>query len=379
MQNVHEPAPVLFQPRWTMSYLRGPLTRDQIRALMAPVKAARPVEAPTPAAESAPARAAAAPPAGSRPLLPPEVPQYHLPAGGDPPSGEPVRYAPMLLGIADVRFTDTRLRVDHVERAAFLCDLPSSVAPPDWDAASPAAVEPSSLTAEGAPGSLYASLPPRAATSKNYEVWTRGFSQWLARSRRLELLRSPATGIASAPGESERDFRIRLTAAAREARDGAVEHLRAKYASRVAALEDRIRRSEAAVAREKEQAAQQKIQTAVSMGATILGAVLGRRAATVGTVGRATTAARGMGRSMKEAQDVRRAEESAETLRAQLAELQARIEAEIAAVAAAGDAAREVLETIALQPKRANISVQLVGLAWVPGRPAASGNPSPAP
>jgi hypothetical protein len=34
MNNVHEDAPVVFESRWAMSYLRGPLTREQIKKLM---------------------------------------------------------------------------------------------------------------------------------------------------------------------------------------------------------------------------------------------------------------------------------------------------------------------------------------------------------
>jgi len=38
MNNVHEDQPVLFESRWVMSYLRGPLTRDQIRKLSEPLQ-----------------------------------------------------------------------------------------------------------------------------------------------------------------------------------------------------------------------------------------------------------------------------------------------------------------------------------------------------
>jgi hypothetical protein len=34
MNNVHEDAPVLFRSRWAMSYLRGPLTRNQIKKIV---------------------------------------------------------------------------------------------------------------------------------------------------------------------------------------------------------------------------------------------------------------------------------------------------------------------------------------------------------
>src|ERR687896_2194234 len=40
LHNVHEPEPVVFETRWTLSYLRGPLTKDELRRL-APARDAR--------------------------------------------------------------------------------------------------------------------------------------------------------------------------------------------------------------------------------------------------------------------------------------------------------------------------------------------------
>ncbi len=53
MNDVHEDGPVVLESRWAMSYLRGPLTRDQIKVLM---KDRRPQAAPA-AAETRTARA----------------------------------------------------------------------------------------------------------------------------------------------------------------------------------------------------------------------------------------------------------------------------------------------------------------------------------
>ena len=78
-------------------------------------------------------------------------------------------------------------------------------------------------------------------------------------------------------GESERDFRIRLQLEARTARDEAVDAVRKKYAPKQAALAERLRRAEQAVERETQQASDQKMQTAVSVGATLL-ALFGRKA-----------------------------------------------------------------------------------------------------
>jgi hypothetical protein len=120
----------------------------------------------------------------------------------------------------------------------------------------------------------------------------------------MDLLKSPATGEISKPNETERDMRVRLQQLVREQRDSQVEALRAKYAPKIATMQERIRRAQQAVDRETTQASQAKIQTAISIGTTLLGAFLGRKAVSRSTLGTATTAMRGVGRSMKELEDI---------------------------------------------------------------------------
>ena len=114
------------------------------------------------------------------------------------------------------------------------------------------------------------------------------------------------------------------------------------------------------------------------MGATILGAFLGRKAISVSTIGRGTTAARGAGRVLKETQDVGRARESAEAVKQAMADLDAQFKAEADALTAATDPLTERLETISLKPTRQNISVRLVTLAWAPCWRDAGGAVTPA-
>ena len=92
---------------------------------------------------------------------------------------------------------------------------------------------------------------------------------------------------------------------------------------------DKIRRTQDSVAKEEQQASQQKLQTAVSFGATLLGAVLGRKAVSMSTLGRATTAARGVSRSMKEAGDIAQAQERQREAEAELKEIEAELEREV--------------------------------------------------
>ncbi|MGE5813465.1 MAG: ATP-binding protein, partial [Acidobacteriota bacterium] len=325
MHNVHDDAPTIFQTRWTMSYLRGPLTREQIRVLT-PVPAASPARpaAPVAAAQEPAARSARAETGGtSAPVLPGDVPQYFLRASGD------ARYRPFLYAKAKVEFSskdafETRDR-------AYLVPMTDGPVPVSWDEAEASDLAPSDLETTPTSGATFAPVPRAASQAKNYAAWQKDFARWITQSATTDVLRSARFKLTSAPGENERDFRARLQHALREQRDAAVQALRQKYAGRVAAQTTRVERAEAAAARESQQASQQRLQTMVSFGATLLGAVLGKKAVSATTLGRATTAARGVGRSMKEAQDVARATGTVQEEKDRLAQLETELAAEVAA------------------------------------------------
>jgi hypothetical protein len=359
---------VVFESRWAMSYLRGPLTRVQIRQLMQGRQAVTP--APQPAAGAVAPAAAAAPRSSpksgasvhTRPVLPPEVPQLFVPPRG----GGELFYEPKVLAVGRIYYADAKAGVATEEQVSLLADPSSRV---DWDAAEPAGVGEADLDRVPAEDdALFGLVPPEAANGRSYAVWGKSFAEWLYRTRRLGLFKSPSTGMVSKPGESERDFRIRLQVGAHEKRDAVVDKVRGTYAPRIERLEARIRAAEAAVAREQAQSTQQSLQTAVSIGATILGAFLGRKKVSASTLGRATTAMRGAGRTMKEREDVGRAAANVQDLAAQRDELQRAMDDEIARVQAAVDPLSETLERLELAPKKKDVAVSTVALAWVPQR-----------
>jgi hypothetical protein len=144
-----------------------------------------------------------------------------------------------------------------------------------------------------------------------------------------------------------------------------VAALRQKYAPKLQALQERLRRAEQAKAREQEQVTSSRMQAGISLATTVIGAMFGRKALSASTLGRATTAARGVGRSMKESQDVARAGETVAAVQAQIQELEASLNADIAAADTLQSSAPEALETIRLKPKRGDVQVKLVALVWV--------------
>lgn len=374
LHSVHEEGVDTFESRWSMSYMRGPLNRAQIKSLM-DAKSGE-----VAGVQAKPAMATAAAQTGKttateRPALPPQVPQYFAPPRSV--AGKVV-YVPRLLGAAKVRFSDARLKVDAEQDVLVMTEIMDSPVPVDWAAAEDLALEVNDLEKTPVEGE-YTAFAPAATQVKNYERWSKDFASWIYSARRLQLWRAPTTELVSNPGESERDFKIRVQQGLRELRDRMADELRQKYAPKIATLQERIRRAEAARERESEQARRAKMNTVISLGSTLLGAFLGRKAVSAGTVGRAATTMRGAGRAVDQAGDVTRAAETVAALEKQYQELDAQFRDETAALTASLNATAEQIETLDLKPRKTDIQVRLVALVWLPfQRNAASEELKPA-
>ena len=367
LHNVHEDRPALFRVRWAMSYLCGPLSRLQIKRLMAGRRAES--AAPAPASETPAAASASAPApqrvASARPVLPPGIPQCFLPLSGRPAG---VQYQPHLIGFARVHFIDARRGLETSEDLALLHEL-SDDGRVDWYEARGTDVREDDLEDDPASDdAAYAELPEAASVKKSYTAWRKSFADMLYRSRRYELLQSKAFKLVSKPGESERDFRIRLADAAREERDAKSDKLRKRYAGKASTLENRILRAAQKVEREQDQAKQKKLDSFLTVGTSLLGALLGRKKVSVTNLRRVKSAARGVGRIAKEKQDVERAEEQLRALQQQLEDLNAELEVEIEELAASAEDKMEELDTLRLKPRKTDVDVRVVALAWAPYR-----------
>jgi hypothetical protein len=362
LHDVHASSPTVFQTRWTMSYLRGPLSRDQIRTLTTDAKpsaaSAAVAPAPKPAAPAAATRSAST----EKPIVPPGIEQFFVPAAGS--RGE-VTYTPVALGSARVAFSDSKNGIDEVRDVLYAASISDGAVPVDWAAASPVNVPASSLLRAPAVPGRQSPVPSPALQPRNYPTWEKAFSRWLGQTETLELFRHRDSMLTSHVGESERDFRIRLLDANRAARDEAVEAVRRKYAPKQGQLAERLRRAEASVEREQQQASQAKLQTGVSVLASLAGAFLGRKTISVGNIGRATTVARGIGRSMKESEDIKRAGEGAEAVREQIKDLDAEILSETQQIASRFESDAP-LERLTLTPRRGQVTVNFVALGWLP-------------
>ncbi|MCC6676448.1 MAG: ATP-binding protein [Phycisphaerales bacterium] len=379
MNNIHEDAPVVFETRWALSYLRGPLTRNQIRSLTDGRRADQPPKLATPATPPGPAARSPIPqasPRQDRPVLPPEIPQYFIPARQA--TSTTITYRAMVLGSARVYYNDTKSGADVDVPACYLAPIEAGPVAVDWEHAAESTMTEEDLKTSPAVDAAFGSVPSEAANAKSYDAWKKSLADAIFRTHRLALLRSDSYKLTSRPGESEREFRLRLHQAAREGRDAAADRLRQKYAPRLASLQDRLRRARQAVEVQREQARSANMSTAVSFGAALLSAFTGRKAASAGNIGRAASAAKGVSRSAKESSDVGRAEENAAAVESQLQALEEQFRAELQDLTMQHDPAAEQVTPVSLKPKKANITIRAVVLAWAPFTTGLDGQHVPA-
>lgn len=359
MRNVHEDAPLLMQSRWALSYLRGPLTGPEIARLMA----GRRDEGKT----SQTVRSAA------RPAVPADVREYFIAATRGSGATE---YRPMVLGSAKLHFVDASAKIDLWRTVSLLAPIADDGAA--WaEAQSNGSTRPA-FTERPEESAQFATLSAAALRAQSYAAWGRSLAAQLYETARSEVFTCKALDLASNPDESEGDFRARLAHAARERRDAAVEKVREKFAAKRTTLADQLRRAEERVGRERDQLTERRTQTAVSIGSAVLGALFGRKAISAGSVGRAATAMRTASRVGREKEDVTRAEDSLDVLRQRLADFDAECETDLKAAGDSLDVASLPLERRSLAPRKGDIAVGEIALAWVPWRHGADGFPAPA-
>ena len=367
MNNVHESEPAIFQTRWTLSYLAGPMTRDHIRRLtQAAPGATAPAPAPEAATAPAPAAAASAPP-----MLAPGISAWYLqppnPAAGGS-STTPTSWAASRSVTPTPGWRSTR-------RGAWRWPPPCPTARSPWTGtrASPCRFDRAQLAPTPPPAAAFAELPAAAGKPKSYDAWRKELVRWVRQNCPLVILRSERFKLASRPEESRAEFLGRLAQLAREQRDAEVEKLRRGYAEKFTQLKDRLMRAEQAVAREQEQLSAKKVETAISFGTAILGAFLGRKAVSASSAGRLGTAMKSAGRLKKESADRERAQETVAALEAKLAELDQALQADIGRLEAAFDPSAESLQEVSVAPTATGIASEFFGLVWLPYRRDESG------
>jgi hypothetical protein len=366
LNDVHEDGPETFQTRWTLSYLAGPLSKDQVQQLTA--KTGAKTEAPEkPAAAGKPASA-------QRPVLPAGTSEAFLPATAG--SGA-LSYRPAVLGQARLHYVDKKAAIDTWQSVSLLAPVDgSSIA---WDDGEelPEDVRGRLATAP-LDGATFEESPASLTNAGSWTEWKKALGAALYQARPLKLYRCDTLDAVSTPGESMADFKSRLVHSGREQRDADVEALRKRWAPKLQQLQAAVQRAEKALADQKAQASGQTLDTVVTVGTTLLGAFLGRKLASVTNMNRARTALRSGSRTVKEREDVSTANQQLVSAQQRLADSEAEFQEETDKLEAASTPEELKVAEFSIPAKKSDIAVGNVVLAWTPWRAGSDGIPAPA-
>jgi len=387
LHNVHEGAPLTFHTRWAMSYLRGPLTRQQVRSLMADRKADPTDDATRAARASATAATAKSvtesnevpPPApnASAPVLPRRLDSFYMPVrrtatmatlSVEERSGRTVDvrakqlfYSAAVLGAGRVFFVDRRRDVDEREDVLLIAPPPERPGSLQWDKAEAPDLQVRDLAREPEPEAFFEDLPETLNESPEFTALKKDLGDYLYRNKRVTLLYSPTLDVYSRPDEGERDFRGRLQLLAREERDREIDEVTERYEKRLATLQGRMHRVEATLASKRATAQARSRETVVSIGESLLGAFLGRRSTRIASQAlskqRQTTTAR---------LAAERAEQEVENLREEIEDLQEELDREVSRAREKWESTQDKFEEYEVTPRRSDVDVEILTLIWLP-------------
>ena len=374
LHSVHEDEPVIFNTRWVMSYLAGPLTKDQISALPTNRRSEassnqsvfqtemQSQKQPEPQAQQQTQQQKSM--NKTAPVLAALIKQVYLPVTSGTAAN--IVYKPSVIGIADVLYNNTKHSVTVSQSYTMLTPIHDGPVAIDWSESKKVDLELREIESVPLDDVAFDNYPSAASDAKNYETWKRLFTQYIRTNISLKLMYCPGLKTISEFGELDRDFRIRLQHLAHEKRDDDLEAMKMKYASKIQTLENRLQKAEQTVEKQNTKASQKKMDAVVSAGSAIFGAFFGRKSISATSMSRIGTAVKSTSRALKSGEGIDQAQELLESINLQLEELQTELEGELTEINAKYDVLKEELEEIDIRAISENITVHLVGLAWEP-------------
>ncbi len=403
--NVHARQPAIFQTRWAMNFLAGPMSRNQIPGLnklvgadflkgtsiqttTGPQTVAGPrahADADTPQAASVvPASAVSQPPPSkappstvgheTRPPVPSGVSEYFLPtnlslteamraAGKSLPDAQltGTLYRPALLATAKVRFLDRKYGVDtELQRAALVKD-PDRRGVVRWENHFYGSFPAKKVENQPAPQARFSTLDAPLNESRQMTALERDFVDWIYRSVTVTARANETLKVYAGPDVSQAEFMKACAETAREARDSEIEKKTAQFDRKINTLEDRMMREERELREDEAELSHRKMEELGTHAENVLGLFGGRKSS------RRLSSSLSKRRMTEKAKaDVEESLDAIDEYKRQIQELEAERGQAIDEISDRwGDIVNDTSE-VTVTPTKTNIFVELFGVAWMP-------------
>ena len=411
MNNVHEKNPILFQTRWVMNFLAGPMTRTQIRDLNdlvgaglvdetpAPqpkprvVSAPQPQTPPPPVDHVQPVSIPAAAPAQSRPTpprsmntastegsltkpsLPAGIREYYLPqnyslpeayqsAGKTQAYGANVTgvvYRPVLLASAQVRILDRKYGVDSEVTKTALVNSLDRRGIVRWEEFPYAGPPLERLENGPSPSARYAAIESPLNEAKLMTALQKDFTDWVFRNSTVTARANATLKVFAGPDVSQADFMRACADTAREMRDAEITKKTSALDKKIKTLEDKIYREERELREDEAELQSRKMEEYGTHAENVLGLFTGSRST------RKLSSSLSKRRMTENAKaDVEESIQAVKLMQQQLADLQREREQMARDITDKWGSVASDTSEVTISPKKTDVYVNIFGVAWMP-------------
>jgi hypothetical protein len=380
LHNVHEKEPTVFQTRWAMAYLKGPITRTQLGELnqmvgARPMKTQTETKEPT-AVEAAGAKHTARPSSetilATRPPVPDGVDEVFLPNNlttaealkavgkdGVQAKSRGLVYRPALLAQAQIYYLDRKRGLDHEQTLTSLAIEPESRGRIRWEDALASTVDPDSLTRSPVAEAQFADLQAPLNDASEMKSLEKDFLDYAYHSAELKLPSNTALKLVAEPGMSKEAFRSQCTEVARKERDAAVAKLKQQYKKKMTSVEKKLTKEEHELAQDQAELSARKMEEMATHAENVFGLFTGsrRRVTTSLTKRRMTSQAKA---------DVEESVEAIAAFKQELEALETQMAEELDDINEHWEDVVDDIEEMTLKPLKKDVRADLFSVAWFP-------------
>ncbi len=393
LNNVHQNDQTIFQTRWALSYLRGPLSRDQIQRLMRN----RRTSTPTIPLDGSRDRSASHS-TGTANIQAPNVPVSHSRSNQSSPTRPIINadvverflvpqrmvsgqskgvYRPAVFAVTSLHYVHLKSSTDLWKDVAFVVPCEWEVPQPLWESSKQ--FDPNNLTLNSNPdpGFGFSEMPIEFASSRSYAGWSKELQDYTYRHESLSIYWAPTLKRFAKAGLSEIDARIDLKQVADDLLNSELQKIRLKYASRLSSLDSKIATAQQRLERVEGQAKQSWTKTIGDVAISIFGALADKKKITKTSIGKATSAARSASKAKQQQSEVARAQEQLSEFLEERSRLQQQRDDEEQTIRDSLNVQSFPLEESVVAPRKGDLRIKLLGLVWIPWQVDANGMATP--
>lgn len=353
MKNINEDGIKIFQTRWTLSYLKGPITKEQIKFLMANKNinfVSKPeiqkTKIETTNRQNSP-----------KPLIPNLIEQKYLYTS----QNESYYLQGYLVFKCSVHFTDSAKNIDLTNELNYKVYLQKEASNINFEELEE--FKENSFETNEKNNSNYYETPIFIQNEKELKQIQKDFFDFIFRTTKLSLYKNEDLKIISKQNESLTDFKIRIQDRLNEKVDEQIESLQEKFSKTNDSIDDKLNKLFDKLEKEQLQANTTTTDAIISIGTSLLGAFFGKTT-TASTLGKVASSAKGATKILKEKSDVKYVKNEIQQLQIEKEELQKTLENEISKINEENKISNFQIEEIFIKPKRTDIFNIKLELLW---------------